>query len=266
MGEIGNLRMEVHRLKNLLKPLIHLKHLFLFWKQTYIDGDQMETSKDLLNDLNLCLTNYAKEIASWKGFAFIQQQEELYGSHSDYCDYRFVINQTENSGEFNHLNNDLNGYANAKKTNTPKSKRKKIEPKKQKSKAFKEVIEADFNQIIENSQPEINGRPKRQSVTKRKLVIETDDSDSDESSFDLETSDESSSSEDEDFEEEIIMKKPRKAIRKTKKSVTSKVSILFWLQADVFLLYSQQNLQLVKIQNNSRKMLLEKEKEKMLSM
>lgn len=88
LKEIVNLKTENRQLRSIIRPLIHMKHMLLFWKYKF--NEQEPPSEQFNSDIDLCLKSLLKETALSKWFEFVRHQELCYGSHQTYCDYKLV--------------------------------------------------------------------------------------------------------------------------------------------------------------------------------
>lgn len=187
--ELDILRIENQQIKSVIRPLIHMKHMFLFWKYKFT-ATEKEPSKHFNSDFDLCLKSLLKETVASKCFDFVRQQEVLYGSHRVYCDYNRVISESK---EEDPVDTPLRNLA------------KEFQTRK------------DFpNQSnrLQNSRSDSGSRPVRQAAKKRK-VGETDESDTEESSIEW--------SSDEEEEESNPTTNVPKATQQTKIKVNQKV-------------------------------------------
>lgn len=106
---IKNLQSENQRLKSVIKPLVHLRHILLFLKHKFVDDKPHQDYSGWMipgriqQDLRLCLENYHKEIATAEWFKFVRDQENRYGSHLEYRDYGSVLGQFTNPVGFSNL-------------------------------------------------------------------------------------------------------------------------------------------------------------------
>lgn len=90
--EIRKLQSENNHLKSVILPLLHLKHVLLFWKHKFMNVATVkgDSSSVIQNDIDLCLKNYYEEIVSTELLEFVLKQERLYGSHLEYRDYHSI--------------------------------------------------------------------------------------------------------------------------------------------------------------------------------
>lgn len=86
---IHNLQSENQHLKNVIKPLLHLKHVLLFWKHKF---QFVAQQGGIQNDIDLCLKNYYEEIVPTECLEFVLKLERFYGSNLEYRDYHSVSN------------------------------------------------------------------------------------------------------------------------------------------------------------------------------